>query len=114
MRASIVLLAAPTCFPRARRSAAQKPRLPQSGGDRGPCRSETCRGRAFYADRTRHVPVLATGRSSTSRAVGPLPTDLAGSARGRRHPRRRARSAPPCSVSRGPPDLKGVLLGKGV
>src|SRR3546814_20553186 len=51
MRASIVLLAAPTCFPRARRSAAQKPRLPQSGGDRGPCRSGTCRGRARSEER---------------------------------------------------------------
>ena len=34
--------------------------------------------------------------------AGPVTTDLVGSERVRRHPHRRARSAPQCGVSRGP------------
>ena len=36
---------------------------------------------------------------STSRAIGPMAADLLGSERVRRHPHRRARSAPQCGVA---------------
>ena len=42
------------------------------------------------------------GRGSTALAAGPMLAGLVGSERVRRHPHRRARSAPQCGVSRGP------------
>ena len=42
------------------------------------------------------------GRGSTALAAGPMTAGLVGSERVRRHPHRRARSAPQCGVSRGP------------
>ncbi len=42
------------------------------------------------------------GRGSTALSAGPMTAGLVGSERVRRHPHRRARSAPQCGVSRGP------------
>ena len=42
------------------------------------------------------------GRLSAALVVDPMTADQVGSERVRRHPHRRARSAPPCGVSRGP------------
>ena len=51
----------------------------------------------------RHTPgIFTAGRIPTSRAAGSMTAGLVGSERVRRHPHRRARSAPQCGVSRGP------------
>ena len=42
------------------------------------------------------------GHPSAALAIDPMTADLVGPERVRRHPHRRARSAPPCGVSRGP------------
>ena len=42
------------------------------------------------------------GRPSAVHAIDPMPADLVGVEWVCRHPHRRARSAPPCGVSRGP------------
>ena len=47
-------------------------------------------------------PAVEGGRGSAALAAGPMTAGLVGSERVRRHPHRRARSAPRCGVSRGP------------
>ena len=42
------------------------------------------------------------GHPSAALVIDPMTADLVGPERVRRHPHRRARSAPPCGVSRGP------------
>ena len=50
----------------------------------------------------RHPLQVEGGRGSAALAAGPIAAGLVGSERVRRHPHRRARSAPQCGVSRGP------------
>ena len=47
------------------------------------------------------------GRGPAALAAGPMTASLVGSGRVRRHPHRRARSAPQCGVSRGPRACRG-------
>ena len=55
-----------------------------------------------YRAPPRSIPGDEGGRGPAALAAGPMTAGLVGSGRVRRHPHRRARSAPQCGVSRGP------------
>ena len=74
----------------------------QSGGAVDSREVDGVQGEISYRSLPRAIPGCEGGRGSAALAAGPMTAGLVGSGRVRRHPHRRARSAPQCGVSRGP------------